>query len=221
MDVHTGVIDGLTEPTGRGARLRLILGSPIARLMIGFFAIETLGTLLAPTFIDSAPLFIVAISPGDHHIALARSTTWIALFTIALIARTGKYYLTYRLAGDGLAEMRRVGLHRAARFVDGRIARRSWALGVFLLPGMWAAMLCSSQKIPHRRYVIVMLTTTAAWVAMSVAAAEALDRHLSRVTDAITGHSLEVTVAIAAVLSAFALYRFIRLDRVVPDVAEG
>lgn len=181
--------------------------------MLAFFAIEIVGTLLAPTLIDSAPLFVVAISPGDHNIALARYANWAALFALALTARTSKYYITFRMAGDGLDEMRRVGLHRAARIVDGRIARRSWALGVFFLPGMWAAMLCASQKIPHRRYVVVMITTTAAWVAASVAAAEALDDQLSRITDLVTTNSLEVTVALAAALVVFGLYRFVRLDR--------
>jgi len=201
------------QPTGRLARLRLIFGSRIAQLMLAFFAIEIIGTLLAPILIDTAPLFIVAISPGDHNIALARYANWAALFALALAARTFKYYVTFRIAGDGLDEMRRVGLHRAARIVDGRIARRSWALGVFLLPGMWAATLCASQKIPHRRYVVVMVTTTALWVGASVAAAEALNEPLTRITDAITAHSVEATIGLAAALAAFALYRFVRLDR--------
>ena len=55
-----------TASLGRLARLRLIFGSPIARLMAGFFAIETLGTLLAPTLIDDVPLFIVAILSLIH-----------------------------------------------------------------------------------------------------------------------------------------------------------
>lgn len=200
-------------PMSRVERLRLIFSARIAQLMLAFFAIEIVGTLLAPTFIDSQPLFVVAISPGDHNIALARYANWIALFTIALAARTGKYYVTFRMAGDGLDEMRRVGLHRAARVVDGRIARRSWALGVFLLPGMWAAMLCASQKVPHRRYVFVMSTTTAAWVGVSIAAAEALNAPLTRVADLVTENSVPVTIALAAGISAFALHRFIRLDR--------
>lgn len=184
--------------------------------MAGFFAIETLGTLLAPTLIDDVPLFIVAISPGDHHIALARSTNWMVLFTVALTARIGKYYITYRFAGDGLDEMRRVGLHRAARLVDSRLARRSWALGVIFLPGMWAAMLCASQKIPHGRYVFVMVTSTAGFVGLSVAASEALDQQLTRVTDALTAHSVPATIGIAVVLVAFLTYRFLRLGTGAP-----
>lgn len=188
--------------------------------MLAFFSIEILGTLLAPTFIGSAPLFVVAISPGDHHIALARSTNAFVLFAVALTARTLKYYITFRMAGDGLDEMRRVGLDRAAKIVDGRLARRSWALAVFFLPGMWAAMLCASQKIPHRRYVVVMLTTTAAWVGASVAAAEALDEPLSRMTEAITENSFAATVGLIVMLAVIALYRFIRLDRSVGDQTE-
>lgn len=198
---------------GRIARVRLIFSARIAQLMLAFFTIEIVGTLLAPTLIDSAPLFVVAISPGDHNIALARYANWAALFAIALAARTSKYYVTFRMAGEGLDEMRRVGLHRAARIVDGRIARRSWALGVFLLPGMWAAMLCASQKVPHRRYVFVMLTTTAAWVAFSVAAAEALNEPLAQIADLVTDNSVVATVVLAAAISAFGLYRFVRLDR--------
>ncbi|WP_436794391.1 hypothetical protein [Actinospongicola halichondriae] len=181
--------------------------------MLAFFAIEMVGTLLAPTFIDTAPLFVVAISPGDHHIALARSANWLTLFALALTVRSVKYYITFRMAGDGLDEMRRVGLHRAARIVDGRIARRSWALSVFFLPGMWAGMLCASQKVPHRRYVVVMVTTTAMWVAASVAAAEALNEPLVRITDTITNNSVEATLVVAAALTAFLVVRFLRLDR--------
>ncbi len=215
------VLHAGNRPNGRTmsrmARLRLIFSARIAQLMLAFFVVEILGTLLAPTLIDSAPLFVVAISPGDHNIALARYANWAALFAIALAARTGKYYVTFRLAGDGLDEMRRVGLHRAARLVDGRIARRSWALGVFLLPGMWAAMLCASQRVPHRRYVFVMLTTTAAWVGVSIAAAEALNDPLLRVTDAITANSGVTTIVLAGAILAFALHRFVRLDRTVAD----
>ena len=198
---------------GRFAQIRLIFGSRVAQLMLGFFSIEIIGTLLAPTFIDSAPLFIVAISPGDHHIALARDTYWVTLFAVALTTRCLKYYVTFRLAGDGIEEMRRVGLNAAARVVDSNIARRSWALGVIFLPGMWAAMLCASQGIPRRRYMFVMLTSTAGFVGLSVAAAEALDDQLSRLTSLITDHSFEATLVLLATFAAVALYRFIRLDR--------
>ena len=194
----------------------------VAGVAVAAPAADVVGRLLAPSLLATWPAVIVALSPSDPHLLLATGQSRLVLASIAFATRLGRAWAVFRTA-EHLAD--RIGNGALCRLLASR-ADRPWrhrtGIGaVLLLPGMVGAVVAARNRLRPRLYLGVASVSTALGLALTLTAAQLLERQLAMVQRALTTHAPEATVVVGAVVLGGLAVRWHRGGRSRPSREPG
>jgi hypothetical protein len=188
MEVESMAVDRRTRLVSAAALLAPALG-------LG-------GRFLAPTLLGVQPWLLLAMSPSDPHLLLARADPRVLAVVLVFVMRVGRAWVVYAACCQRFSRVRAVGRLRRLLLPERPIARtRRAALGaVVVLPGMAGAVVAARSQLRHLEFVITMVASTAAGLAITLLAASRFDAQIRAIGQVITTHPLEATGAVIAVL---------------------
>ena len=193
---------------------------PLAFLAGAAVGADVVGRLLAPSLLGTWPLLVVALSPSDPHLLLARVEPRALLIGTVLTARIGRAVLVYCAVATGLDRLRNDRLRRLlipAR--KSRWAGRSAVVGVILLPGVAGAVVAARQRMRPVIYLVLLVGSMCAGVAITLTAATFVEAPLAHAADWVETWSLPLTGAIAIAVAA-SLCRRLRATSAANDRAQ-
>ncbi len=205
---------GLTESAS--PRLR----NAIWVLFVVLTFASLLGTAFAPYLLVKSPVFLVALSPAAHHVALAAATVepWL-LISVGTLRRVlmglsayGLGYL-YGLAALAWLEQRHPRLAQLVRFVERLYARFGIALLV-VAPAPTVAVLAGAARSRLAYFLLAFTAGQVLWNTLTQYVGDAFARRTDLLTAFLDEHLLESTlVCLAAVALQQGISRWLRNRR--------